>query len=142
MVIEISVAIIALAFVAFVIYIIAVIKALQVTLGEANQTLAAVRKQVDDIGIEAKKASLDLNVKIESLTSVFNAISNIGDYLEQRTKSLKLEAEICALKNEAEASALESEAEDSRTRMINKVANILDLACQSFRLWQDIHKRR
>lgn len=142
MVIEISIAIIALAFAAFVIYIIAVTKALRVTLEEVNQTLTEVRKQIGEIGIEAKKTSLDLNVKMGSLTSIFNAISNVGDYLEQRTKSLKLEAKICALKHEAEASTLESEAEDSKTKVIDKVANILDLASQSFRLWQDVHKRR
>lgn len=149
MIIEISVAIIALAFVALVIYIIAVTKALKVTLGQVNQTLSDVRKHLDDLGTEAKKATEnvdqlghDLNSKMEALKPIFNAISNIGDYLEQKTKTLKLEAEICALKNEDEASTLEEELVDSKTKVINKVANILELVGQSFRLWQDVHKRR
>lgn len=150
MIIEISVAIIALAFVALVIYIIAVIKALKTTLGQVNQTLVDVRKHLDEIGSEARKTtenvdhlSLDINNKMEALNPVFNAIANIGDYLEQKTKSLKLEAKICALKNE-EAMALEENIDesDSQTRIVNKVANILELVGQSFRLWQDVHKRR
>lgn len=149
MIIEISVAIIALAFAALVIYIIAVTKALKITLGQVNQTLTDVRKHLDEIGVEAKKTtenvdhlSLDLNNKMEALNPVFNAISNIGDYLEQKTKTLKFEAKITALKN-AEALDLEEEdLIDSKTEVINKVANILELVGQSFRLWQDVHKRR
>lgn len=149
MIIEISVAIIALAFVALVIYIIAVAKALKTTLGQVNQTLFDVRRHLEEIGSEARKTtqnvdqlSSDLNNKMEALKPIFNALSNVGDYLEHKTKTLKLEAEICALKNEDEASALEEELVDSKTKVINKVANILELVGQSFRLWQDVHKRR
>jgi uncharacterized protein YoxC len=150
MIIEISVAIIALAFVALVIYIIAMTKALKITLREVNQTLSDARKHIDEIVMEAKKTTenadhlgMDINNKMESLNPIFNAISNIGDYLEQKTKTLKLEAKICALKNE-EAMALDDDEEeaDSKAKVVNKVANILELVGQSFRLWQDVHKRR
>lgn len=149
MIIEISVAVIALAFVALVVYIIIMTNALRITLGQVNQTLTEVRHHLDQIGSEAKKTtenvdqlSLDLNKKMELLNPIFNAVSNIGDFLEQKTKTLKLEAEICALKNEAEVSELEEENEDSKTLVINKIANILELVGQGFRLWQDVNKRR
>lgn len=148
MIIEVSVAIIAFAFIVFVIFLILATKALRVTLGEVNQTLIQIRKHLDEIGAEAKKAtehvdelSLDLNKKMEALNPLFNAFSNIGDYFEQKSKSYKLEAEICALRNEAEAEALEEE-QDPRTHTKSAVADVLEMAGAGFRLWQNLNKRR
>ena len=141
MIIEISVAVIAAAFFILVIYLIVFIRALKVTLGQFNSTLSDVRRHLDEIGNEAKKATFDVNNKMESLNSVFKAVSNIGDYLEQKSKSVKLEAEICALKNEERTA--NKKAEYSRVNPVfDHVASILELVGQSFRLWQDVNKRR
>lgn len=141
MIIEISVAVIAFAFVVFIIYIISLIKALKATLGQVNQTLTEVRKHLDDTTGNVDRLSVDINNKMEALNPIFTAISNLGDYFEQKTKSLKLEAKISALKNEA-AEEVEEKEDDAGNQVVSKVASILEIVGQSFRLWQDVHKRR
>jgi len=141
MIIDISVSVIAVAFSALVIYLILLIRALKITLSGVNLALSDLRHHLDEIGNEAKKATFDVNYKMESLNPVFKAISNIGDYLEQKSKGVKLEAEICALKNEAMAASKDSELPDSNP-VVDNLASILELVGQSFRLWQDVNKRR
>jgi len=141
MIVDISIAVAAAAFLLLVIYFIVLIKAVKATLNQVNSTLSEVRHHLDEIGIEAKKTTFDVNYKMESLNSVFKAISNVGEFLEQKSKSMKLEAEICSLKNEALAA--NKHAGNSRVNLVfDQVASILELVGQSFRLWRDVHKRR
>lgn len=145
MVMEISVAIIAIAFVALVLYVIALIKALRVTLGQVNQTLVEVRKQLDEVGNEAKEViehtnqlSFDLKQKMESLDSLFKSVANIGDVLEHQTASLKKGSV------EAKHSSLDFTETEKKTPLpgLIKVADILELAGMGIRLWQKLKKRR
>ena len=136
MIIEISVAVIAVAFVFLVIFAIIAIRALRVTLEEANTTLADIRKHLGDVGT----LNQDVNGKMESLNPIFNAFSNIGDYLEQKTKSYKLEADICALRNEANEATLDEEEEHPKPNGV--VADVMTLVGVGYRLWQNLNKRR
>lgn len=149
MIIEISVAIIAVAFVALVIYIIAFTKALKITLGQVNQTLVEVRKQLDEVGGEAKKTieqthevSVDLKNKMAALNSVFSTVANIGDILEQ--KSFLFKREIISSSDEESlrvAVHASKTKEGPSARELFKVADILELAGMGIRLWQKLKKR-
>lgn len=149
MIIEISVAIIAIAFVALVIYIIAFTKALKITLEQVNQTLFEVRKQLDEVGGEAKKTieqthevSTDLKNKMVALNSIFSAVANIGDILEQ--KSFLFKRKIISSSDEeslhmaVHASKIK---EEPSARELCKFADILELAGIGIRLWQKLKKR-
>ena len=95
MIIDISVAIIAAAVVVLVIALIYFIKALCRTLSQVNRTLIEARKQLEEGGNAAKviehanQLSYDLKNKMEALDLIFNAFSNVGDFLEQKTFFLK-----------------------------------------------------
>jgi uncharacterized protein YoxC len=145
MVMEISVAIIAIAFAALVLYVIALIKALRVTLGQVNQTLVEVRKQLDEIGNETKEViahtnqlSFDLKQKMESLDSLFKTVANVGDVLEHQTASLKKRS---VENKHAPLDFTETEKKTPTPELI-KVADILELAGMGIRLWQKLKKRR
>ncbi len=142
MVIEISVAVIAVAFVILVIYLIVMMTALRVTLRQVNFTLIEGRKHLEDVSVEVKKVialthevSADLKGKMESLDSVFNSVDNMGEILEQKTAALKcdiLEQKTAALKAEQRL----------QTPELNRVADVLELATLGVRLWQNLKKRR
>lgn len=137
MIIEISVALIALAFVALVIYLIVFLKAMRKTLVQVNHTLIDVRKTLDEVGGEASKImkhtnqlSFDLKRKMESLDPMFTAFSNVGDYLEQKTFSLK----------RAILPSGEKE-EPSEEPISSRASEVFDFINTSLRLWQKIKKR-
>lgn len=150
MIIEISVAVIAIAFVALVIYLIIFITALKVTLGQVDQTLVEVREQINEIGSEAKKTieqtnevSADLKDKVAKLNSVFAAVANVGEFLEQKTFLLKREV-ISSSDEETPHEADHASTvgkEPSPARELFKVADILELAGMGVCLWQKLKKR-
>ena len=139
MIIEISVAVIAVAFVFLAIYLIVTALSVRRTLVEVDKTLVELRKQLNDNGEGVKKIienaadlSSNLQYKMESLDSVFNTVANVGDILELKTEAVK-------------ESILDSTIfeEESRHHPQNfKIADILELAGLSFRLWQKLKKRR
>lgn len=139
MIIEICIAIIALAFVALVITVIVLAKGFQKTLVEVNQTLAEVRKELDGLGGKTSKViehtnqvSYDLKRKLESLDPIFNTLFNVGDFLEHKT---------FALRKEALASTHETLDETASQESI-KAGDVLELMDIGIRLWQKIKKRR
>src|SRR5262245_22033318 len=95
MIIDISIAVIAAAFVALVIALIFFLKGLCRTLRQVDRTLVEARKQIEEGGniskvIEhANQLTYDLKRKMETLDPIFNAFSNVGDFLEAKTFSLK-----------------------------------------------------
>lgn len=149
MIIEISIAVIALAFVALVIYLIVLICALRTTLGQVNNTLSETRKQLNDVGFQAQKAaehanqiSYDLKYKAEALNPVFNAISNAGQILEHKSSVIK--KEYIAAQEEAEGESLRSDKKGKalHSEGIAIVAAVLELAGLGVSLWQKMNKRR
>lgn len=148
MVIEISVAVIALAFAVLAIYLIAMTVALRRTLFQVNRTLIEVRKQLDEVGGHAAKAmehtnqvSYDVKRKMESLDPIFNAFSNIGDFLEQKTFSLK--RDLNASHHEKKLSDVEISAADEgyASNASIKAADVFEFIDIGLRLWQKIKKR-
>lgn len=147
MIMEISVAVIALAFAALAIYLIVFFKAMRKTLVQVNHTLIEVRKHLEEVGGQASKVlqhtnqvSYDLKRKMESLDPIFNAFSNVGDYLEEKTFFLKksvLPSSHCH--DDEEESTETSEAEDSSASSIR--ADVFDFINTSLNLWRKIKKR-
>ncbi len=150
MIIEISLAVIAIAFVALVIYLITFITALKVTLGQVDQTLVEVREQLNEVGGEAKKTleqtneiSTDFKSKVAKLNSVFATVANIGEFLEQKTFFLKKEVNDSSDEEPPHEAVHASTGEKgpSPAREIFKVADILELAGMGICLWQKLKKR-
>lgn len=148
MVIDISVAVIAFAFAVLVIYLIVMIMALRRTLFQVNQTLIEVRKQLDEVGGNAAKVlehtnqvSFDLKRKMESIDPLFNAFSNVGEFLEHKTFSLK-RGSFNASHHEKKLSNIEPAAEEEDAPGGSfKAADVVDFIDIGLRLWQKIKKR-
>ncbi len=149
MIIDISVAVIAIAFVVLVLYFITLIKALRMTMGQVNQTLVETRKQLSEVGEQAQKAvehtnqlSVDFKQKVAALTPIFNAVSHVGEILEHKSLTLKKEA-FASMPEESHLSSVESEEKKKISeRGLITVAAILELASIGLRLWQKTKKRR
>jgi uncharacterized protein YoxC len=147
MIIEISVAVIALAFVALVVYLILLLNGLRGTLKQVDKTIIEVRMQLDEMGNQAKKAiehtnqvSFDLKRKMEALNSLFNTVSNLGDILEHKTFALKKEALSSSHKERSGVDSLEAEQEAHAYDEIH-VSDILELAGIGARLWHKIRHK-
>jgi uncharacterized protein YoxC len=149
MIIEISIAVIALAFVILVIYLVLTAKDLRVTLIEVNHTLVDVRKQLGEIGFQAQKAmehanqiSFDLKQKADDFSPLFKAVSNAGEILERKTSALKNDF-FSSCNEEIDLSTLEEEKKRvSMAQSSLAAAAILELAGIGIRLWQKMKKRR
>lgn len=150
MIIEISVAVIAVAFVALVIYVIAMINALRLTINQVNQALPELRKQLDETGNQAKKTiehvnqiSFDLKNKMESLNSIFNTISNIGDVFEHKTYAIKKAAFISSHKENKFSDLDSQETEHAFAPHEEEInaSDILELAGIGIRLWQKLKNK-
>lgn len=147
MIIEISVIIIALAFAALIIYLIGLIRTLQVMLRQMSQLSSQLDTQLSDTGGEVKKivehtnqVSADIRMKMASLNSLFRAVENVGDVLEYKTALFKRRS-IASAKEESDRVGI-SEKERAKDDELGKIANFLELAGESIRLWQNLKKRR
>lgn len=132
MIIEISLIILTLAFVALVIYIIVTLKTLRHTLTQVDLTLVDVRKQLNEVGERAQEVSFDVQKKMEALNSVFNAVSNLGDFLECETMALEKKAFI---------SSHQENSNPAKGQETIKVDDILEIVDIGIRLWKKIKKR-
>lgn len=145
MVIEISIAVIALAIVALVAAIIALTVAVHKTLIQVDHTLVEVRKQLEEVGEKAahtmnhaSQVSFDLKNKMESLDPIFHVLSNVGEYLEHKTFSLKEEALPASHVRKLDLSEND---EVTAPRESIKAADVFEFIDIGLRLWQKIKKR-
>lgn len=120
MIIEISVAVIAVAFAALVIYLIMLMVSLRDNLRQTKKIL----ENTNDI-------SLDLRNKMESLDPIFHTITNLGDVLEKKTESLK----------EYVNAPVEVETSLKKERELKKISDVLEFAGMGIRLWQKLKRR-
>lgn len=157
MIIEISVAVIALAFLVLVIYLVLLFSAVKQTLSQTNLLVNDVRKQLDDLSVEAKKTieqtnqmGADLKHKMEALDPLFNSIANVGDVLEHKAESFRQRSARLNRVDERRAYSSpffddpDQEESNIRTKASESVivAEILELASLGIRLWQKLKKRR
>jgi uncharacterized protein YoxC len=145
MILDISVAVIALAFVALVVYLIVLTKALRVTFSQVNQTLVEVRRQLGEVGGQAQKImehtnqiSFDVKQKVEAFNPIFNAVAHAGEILEHKTSALKKEY-LASSHEESHASHFsEEKKKTSQEQGIITIAAIFELAGVGMRLWQKL----
>jgi uncharacterized protein YoxC len=146
MIIEICLALIAVAFIALVIYVIVMINALRSTLHQVDKTLIEVRRQLDDIGPQAQKAiehanqvSFDLKRKMESLNPIFNTLFNVGEILEHKSFALKKEGIL--KENRRFESDIPVTVREYHAHEELKVADVFELVGIAIRLWQKFKKK-
>jgi len=148
MIIEISVAVIALAFVALTVYLIALTITLRRTAFQADRMLHDLRRQLDEMGGTAARTiehtnrmSFDLQKKLEALDPLFNALSNIGDFCEHKTSCLKKEGVSSSNKHQHGEGVCFVE-EEPVSRASIQAADVFEFIDVGLRLWQKIKKRR
>lgn len=117
MIIEISIAVIALAFLFLIIYLILLIQTLRITLKETNTTL-----------IEARKKLLVIAEKVDYLNPLLQSLENVGKIIENKTSSFR---------SESTAKKVEVEKETHDT-----VDDIVKLTSLGLGLWQKFKKKR
>ncbi|MBA2369524.1 MAG: DUF948 domain-containing protein [Candidatus Protochlamydia sp.] len=155
MIIEISVAVIAVAFVFLVIYLIVLLKSLKSTMNQVNFLIFDARKQLDEMGGEAKKIidhtnqiSLDLKYKMETLNPLFQSVENIGEVLEDKAEDFKKSSIRSRTSNSTSPLFTHKDNLQNRDSTADPrgskalVPDILELASLGIRLWQKLKKRR
>ncbi|MDP1814655.1 MAG: DUF948 domain-containing protein [Leadbetterella sp.] len=144
MVIEISVAVIAVAFLALVIYLILLTVQIRETLAEANQTLQIVKKHLTDSDGEIKQVLVNTHLissnllnKMRSLDSIFQTVSNVGDFIEQKTEPLREEAIDLAY-----SKGKYSYFNQKVLPQLSKVSDAVGLILMSMKLWKKFNNGR
>ena len=144
MIIEVSVAILAAAFVVIAICVVLLTISLRATLERTDQTLGDVRLQLNARGMEignllsqADHITAEVKNKIGNLTPLFNTFASAGEVLEQKTALYKNKQAtiLTTLVHEDKEKAVEVEEASA-------VADILEIAGLSMRLWRKFKQRR
>lgn len=96
MIVDISVAVIAVAFVVLVIFLIIGIVKSQKTLKEVNRLLHSSKKELDEISVESLKliknlndTTVDLKKKLHALDCLFKPLTEAKDRMEDDGKKVK-----------------------------------------------------
>lgn len=96
MIIEISVAIIALAFVALVIFLIKVLQSAAKSLDNVSSTLVDVQKTIEELTYEVKQTirnvndiTVDVEHKLKQVDPLMETVKNLGEILNEVTLSTK-----------------------------------------------------
>lgn len=143
MIIEISVAVIALAFFVLVIYLIIMILALRKTLRHVDHLIFETKKIVGQVG----EVGPNFKYKLEALDPIFQSISNLGKFLDKKTRSLGLDNSCCSQPKQANLDYLASLASSTASERegqsyeLNRCADLLELGSFGIRLWQKLKKR-
>jgi uncharacterized protein YoxC len=94
--IEISLAVIAIAFVLLVFFVIKTLKAVRGSLDQLNKTMVHMEQQLDEVSKEStelirntNQMTLDLKQKSQSLDGLFHSVENAGQAVQQVTSSFK-----------------------------------------------------
>lgn len=96
MIIEISVAVIALAFVALVIFLIKVLQSAAKSLDNVSSTLVDVQKTIEELTYEVKQTirnvndiTVDVDHKLKQVDPLMETVKNLGEILNEVTLSSK-----------------------------------------------------
>lgn len=96
MIIELSVALIAIAFAILVIFLIKTLQAAKGSLEKVSQTLQEVQKTVDELSYEVKQTvrhandiTVDVQAKMKQIDPVMDTVKNIGEVLSEVSLAAK-----------------------------------------------------
>jgi uncharacterized protein YoxC len=96
MIIEISVAVIAVAFVVLVVFLVVTLRSMTALLGQTNTTIQDLRYEIKGIAKEASEVlhhtnavTADVLNKLHALEPTFDSVKQVGEAVEQITSSVK-----------------------------------------------------
>lgn len=96
MIINVSVALIAVAFVVLVYYLVVTLRSARKSLDQLNASMERVEKRVEDLSEESirliqstKQLTDDVHVKIQSFNTLFQSANRIGEAVNEVTTSVK-----------------------------------------------------
>jgi uncharacterized protein YoxC len=96
MIIELSVAVIAIAFAALVVYLIQTLRSVTDLLSQTNVTIREIQGEISGLSLEAtellkhtNEVTIDVRNKLHSIDPVVDSVKNIGDAVQEVTDSVK-----------------------------------------------------
>lgn len=96
MIIELSVALVALAFAVLVFFLIKTLKSAKESLDKVSQTLHEVQKTIDELTYEVKTTvrhandiTVDVQGKIQKIDPILDSVKNLGDVMNELTLTVK-----------------------------------------------------
>lgn len=136
---QISMAVIAMAFLVLLYSIIQTLKILRGALAEMQQTLSSLRTEVTQISIEVKEAvhhtnamTLDVRTKLRSLDVLFASVNDLGHALHSFTGAAKESA--------ASVVATIKGGEKKPAREPGLLSTIYDGVISTIRIWNKVKK--
>jgi len=136
---QISIAVIAIAFLVLLYSLIQTLKVLRGTLDEMKQTIGSLRTEVTQISVEVKEAihntnamTLDVRTKLSSLDVLFASVNDLGHALRSFTGAAKESAAsvVASIKGESKKPAGEP----------SLISTIYDGAISTIRIWNKVKK--
>ena len=142
MLVEAILGLIAVTFIVLVIYVISLIKIVRVFLNHVSITIDESRDFIKESGGDTKKIientqliSSSLVKKVDSLDSIFQTISNAGDYLEKKSAYLKKNAYVFDNSDELEGTHFYTR-KNKNFLELEKLSEIVELIGVGIKLWQ------
>ncbi|WP_150273488.1 DUF948 domain-containing protein [Paenibacillus tepidiphilus] len=168
MIIELSVALVAIAFAVLVFFLIKTLQSAKVSLDKVSQTLQEVQKTVDELTYEVKTTvrhandiTADVQGKIQKIDPIVDSVKNLGDVMNELTltvkqvsvtviekfrksRELKEKADTVSINNNeltpAEERTLSSYKAVNENKSSSKVATVLKTVDTAAAIWQKFRR--
>ncbi|MDQ0196156.1 DUF948 domain-containing protein [Paenibacillus wynnii] len=121
MIIELSVALVAVAFAILVFFLIKTLKSAKDSLDKVSQTLQEVQKTIDELTYEVKTTvrhandiTLDVQGKIQKIDPIMDSVKNLGDVMSELTLSVK-QVSVTAIEKLRKSRELKEKAKSAST---------------------------
>lgn len=135
-IIELSVALIAIVFVVLAVYMITTLKSAKASLDQANQTLVRIQEKLDIMSGESEKLirntnrlTEDLHGQIRSLNGLFTSVREVSESIQEVTSSFRQVSSTVS-------KSVVNNVEQAVSRNQKKMADLTEWAVFAFRLWQ------
>ncbi|MEO3945535.1 DUF948 domain-containing protein [Gorillibacterium sp. CAU 1737] len=133
-IVEVSIALVAVAFAVLVIFLVRTLNMVQASLKETNQTISDVQRELNDVSGEVKglirntnQITMDVRHKMKALDSLFGTVENVGDTLEGVTSSLKNASSRFATNVNHNMRQVETTENKPLYRVLNTVSSAIDI---------------
>ncbi|MFH5186388.1 DUF948 domain-containing protein [Paenibacillus sp. TAB 01] len=143
MIIQISVALIAVAFVVLVAFLIVTLRSMSELLKQTNTTIRELQGEIKGISKEAShllqhtnQVTVDVLDKLHSLDPTFDSVKQVGEVVEDITSSVKQASTAVAKTIQAKVK------EEKNLPLNNRIAQAITFAPLVVDVWQQIKHRR
>ncbi|MGG1636931.1 hypothetical protein BK120_18845 [Paenibacillus sp. FSL A5-0031] len=137
---QISIAVIAIAFLVLLYSLIQTLKVLRGALDEMRQTVGSLRTEVTQISVEVKEAihntnamTLDVRTKLSSLDVLFASVNDLGHALHSFTGAAKESAA-------SVVASIKGEGKKKPASEPSLISTIYDGAISTIRIWNKVKK--